>query len=114
MSYFIAALTTAILFGLSILAERRWRVHERLPMQWGFHGQVNWTAPRRIALSCTPLLAAICLFAIALQMDLVSQAPANAIVRVTGIVAAAFLFAHLLHLGLLARWHAKHTHGKRI
>lgn len=100
MPYVIVALTLGILAALSLAAERRWRMHARLPMQWGVRGQVNWTAPRRIALAFTPTLAAVMLFGPLVLSD-------TAITRPIAIGSAAFIFAHLLHLALLARWHRK-------
>ncbi len=100
MPYVIAALTLGILAALSLAAERRWRMHARLPMQWGLGGQINWTAPRRVALAFTPTLAAVMLFGPLILSD-------AAITRSIAIGSAAFIFAHLLHLALLARWHRK-------
>lgn len=43
-------------------ADRRLGHHQQLPMQWGFNGQPNWFAPRRIALIATPILSGIGFF----------------------------------------------------
>ncbi|MEN7536170.1 hypothetical protein [Aurantiacibacter flavus] len=55
----LAAVVVALAV-LAIMARRgnaRFREYTRLPMQWGFRGQVNWTAPRAVALSFIPVLA---------------------------------------------------------
>lgn len=44
---------------LAVIANRRFKELERLPMQWGLSGQVNWTAPRIPALAFIPLLYAL-------------------------------------------------------
>ena len=48
-----------VAFGLSAMADRRLKDHSRLPMQWGFDGRATWSAPRRLALVMTPLLAGV-------------------------------------------------------
>lgn len=53
----IAVAFASILIGLSVRANARFPAEERLPMQWSISGSVNWTAPRVIALSFTPVLA---------------------------------------------------------
>jgi len=48
-----------IMTAISIAANSRLRKHDRLPMQWSISGNVNWSAPRIVALSFYPGLAAI-------------------------------------------------------
>ena len=55
-------LSIAVIFGLILgtLAYRangRFRDEDRLPMQWWITGEVNWYAPRRLALAFIPALA---------------------------------------------------------
>lgn len=76
--------------ALSLMAARR-LPQGCLPMQWGWRGRVSWTAPRGVALSFTPLLAAGVLLAISI---LVPGAPLTA-------VALALAAGHGLHLWLL-------------
>lgn len=78
--------------ALSVLAARR-LPQGPLPMQWDARGRVNWTAPRGVALSFTPLLAAGVLLALSV---LVPGAPLT-------VVALAFAAGHVLHLWLLLR-----------
>lgn len=87
-----------ILAGLSLVANARFRDRDRLPMQWSLTGRVNWSAPRKIALTFTPALAALLLSVTALTL------PANpAKATNLGILAVAFVATHLLHLALIAR-----------
>lgn len=88
----VAALLISLMAALSLAAARRLTA-PRLPMQWGLRGQVNWTAPRRLALGFTPALAAA-VVGLAWWGD--AAAP-------LGAIAGGFLAAHLLHLGLLLR-----------
>ncbi len=49
-----------IISGLiALIANYKLRHLQRLPMQWGFSGQVNWTAPRPYALALFPALYAL-------------------------------------------------------
>ena len=76
-------------------ANRTLRGLTKLPMQWSLAGRPTWHAPRRTALSFTPVLGAIVLPATALD-------PAASRAQ-TSIVAAAFVATHALHLALLLR-----------
>ncbi|MBR0556819.1 hypothetical protein J5J10_14115 [Ciceribacter sp. L1K23] len=70
----------------------------RLPMQWSVSGRVNWTAPRLVALSLTPLLiSAIMLLVIALETEFAERDIALLILSVVGPV------VHLLHIALIGR-----------
>jgi hypothetical protein len=95
-----------ILGVASIWADNRFSRHERLPMQWSFGGQVNWTAPRRIALAFTPTIAAVALggatIAILLSGD---PRPGQEGVGppVLLLVGLTFLTVHALHLWLIDR-----------
>ncbi|WP_267394824.1 MULTISPECIES: hypothetical protein [unclassified Sphingomonas] len=42
---------------LAFRANSRFRHEDQLPMQWGLSGEVNWFAPRRLALASMPMLA---------------------------------------------------------
>ena len=58
----MSALIVSVVFVLVICviayrADTRCYNEARLPMQWGFTGQVNWSAPRRLALAFMPMLA---------------------------------------------------------
>lgn len=55
--FVIGLIATAILVGMSFVANGRFRNRVRLPMQWFLDGKVTWTAPRRFALAFIPALA---------------------------------------------------------
>lgn len=97
--FVIAASGVLVLALMSLMANRKFRDRDRLPMQWSLDGKVNWSAPRRIALAFTPALAALVLFAAAFKFSGDSgQAPWVLLVMVL-----AFVAAHMLHLRLLER-----------
>ena len=94
------------LVAASIWADRRFRKTERLPMQWSLGGNVNWTAPRRIALAFTPALAAVTLGGVVLLI-LSSGDPRPSqegmgppVLLFLGLM---FLAVHALHLWLIDR-----------
>lgn len=41
---------------LALRANRRFRNERQLPMQWGLTGEVNWSAPRYLALASMPII----------------------------------------------------------
>lgn len=58
----MAIVSIAVLFGLALCglawrANARFRLEDRLPMQWWFDGSVTWSAPRPVALTFIPGLA---------------------------------------------------------
>ena len=102
----IATVVILALCFASLKADRRFRNADRLPMQWSLAGEVNWTAPRRLALSFTPALASVILIAIALTI-LLSGHPRPGqeglgvpIVLLVGLV---FVGVHAMHLRLISR-----------
>lgn len=64
----IALVMIVLLCAASIWANRRFRDEDRLPMQWSLSGDVNWTAPRRVALALMPALGALILGGMALAI----------------------------------------------
>ncbi|SDA16109.1 hypothetical protein [Sphingomonas sp. NFR15] len=99
----IACIFASVLIGLSVWANARFRPHERLPMQWSLAGTVNWTAPRVLALSFTPALAAVTLGFIALlALNVAPRVGQEGIVLpVTMLIGASFVGMHLLHFWLI-------------
>ncbi|MFC3713711.1 hypothetical protein ACFOMD_14120 [Sphingoaurantiacus capsulatus] len=97
----IVAVVVLMLSTMSLRANRRLHGEPSLPMQWGLNGDVNWSAPRRIALAFTPLLAIICLSA-ALVSDIVS--PSDEATFAIAVMAVMFVAVHALHLWLINRW----------
>ena len=57
----ITIVTAVFLFGILLVqagrANARFRVEDRLPMQWWINGDVTWWAPRFVALAFIPALA---------------------------------------------------------
>ena len=101
----VAITFAAILAGLSVRANGRFRQHERLPMQWSLAGTVNWTAPRALALSLIPSLGTGLLsFIVLLALNVRPRAGQEGmILPVTMLVGAAFVGAQLLHFWLIER-----------
>ena len=98
----IAAQAVAAMIALSLWADRLWRDVPMLPMHWSITGRVTWTAPRRVALAFTPVLAILMLGTTAALLAHASD-PAHAGARTMAIMAASFLGVHLLHLWLIGR-----------
>ena len=97
----VISVTLSILILMSLIANARFQDHERLPMQFGLKGKVGWSAPRAIALSLTPLLAAITLPIIWLVEPRQGQ---EHLAEPLFIVAGGLLiFAHAIHLWLIRR-----------
>lgn len=69
-------------------------------MQWSLDGNVNWSAPRHVALALTPLLATVVLFTVAISF---ADDPNSKLWSLI-LIALAFVAAHLLHLYVVARW----------
>jgi hypothetical protein len=59
----LVASTVFVLIGciLAYRADTRFHSETRLPMQWGLTGEVNWYAPRRLALAFMPAFAIVIL-----------------------------------------------------
>ncbi len=98
-------LTVMALVVLSRRADRRLAAHPRLPMQWGFDGAVTWTAPRRIALSFTPVLAAATFAFLGMIAQVSAPRPGQEglVLPVTIGIGVGLVAIHRLHLWLIAR-----------
>ena len=79
----------------SLVASAKLPQADRLPMNWGLTSRPTWSAPRRVALSFTPVLAVL---TTGFMMLIAPRDAASA-----ALVAAAFLAAHLLHIWLIKR-----------
>jgi hypothetical protein len=97
----VAALGTLVL--LSVRADHRFRHLERLPMQWSFQGKPTWSAPRKLALTFTPGLAAIVLTAVVVSVATLEPRPGQEglEIPVVFLVALSFVAAHLFHLWMI-------------
>lgn len=95
-------------FALSVLlavaANSRFADLERLPMQWGLSGQVNWTAPRVLGLAFVPVLYAVLagIFIWAAEHD-----PEQYTAKSVGIVLIALIAVQILHLWMIDRYRLK-------
>ncbi len=95
-------------FALSVLlavaANSRFADLERLPMQWGLWGQVNWTAPRVLGLAFVPVLYAVLagIFIWAAEHD-----PEKYTAKSVGIVLIALIAVQILHLWMIDRYRLK-------
>jgi hypothetical protein len=101
----IAMSATVALTLMSLRANRRFSREDRLPMQWSISGSVNWSAPRRLALSFTPILAGLMLAGIGFASVTVPTRPGQEghVLPVVAAIALVFVAVHALHLTLIAR-----------
>ena len=95
--------TVPILIGLSVRANARFRTENRLPMQWSLSGSVNWTAPRILALSFTPVLAIAVLALFTAASMTMRPGPEGQVVPALIALGACLVAAHVLHLWLIGR-----------
>lgn len=102
---FLAIIAVAILIAMSFRANLHFSDQARLPMQWGIDGSVNWTAPRRVALSFTPALATIVLAAATFATLLFSPRPGQEGMEIPIVVmlGLGFIAAHAFHLWLIEK-----------
>lgn len=101
----LAAVAILTLIAMSWRANRRMADLDRLPMQWSVAGSVNWTAPRRIALAFTPILATAILLAVVVSTLLLRPRPGQEGFEVPTVlfVAGVFVAVHALHLWLIEK-----------
>ncbi|MDO8902600.1 MAG: hypothetical protein Q7V15_14735 [Phenylobacterium sp.] len=97
-------MTVLALVAMSLAFARRAPAGMKLPMQWGLNGRPIWHAPREIALSFTPLLAAFTLTPFALASLWVAPDERLTFRIVLTLVCLAYIAVHALHLYLLRRW----------
>ncbi len=101
---FVTGITVLVLAAMSLAFARRVPAGMKLPMQWGLKGLPTWSAPRDIALSITPLLAALTLTPFTLASLWVEPDEQLAFRLVLALVSLAYIAVHALHLYLLSRW----------
>jgi hypothetical protein len=101
----IVVTTIGALVALSRRADARLAHHDRLPMQWSLTGNVNWTAPRRVALAFTPALGTLVMLAAAASAWWLPPRPGQAglVTPVLLLIGGGFVALHALHLRLIAR-----------
>ena len=101
---FVSSITVLALAAMSLAFARRAPAGMKLPMQWGLKGVPTWSAPRGIALSFTPLLAAFTLMPFSLASLWVEPDERLTFRLVLAFVSLVYLAVHALHLHLLRRW----------
>jgi hypothetical protein len=107
----VSTIFALMMTGLSIGANARFRQNERLPMQWRLSRSsplsksVNWSAPRVIALSFTPLLAICALGLISVGAMTLAPRPGQEGMLLPAVmfIGIAFLAAHAVHLWLIEK-----------
>lgn len=103
--FFIVLTAMVVLVAMSRLADSHFRQEDRLPMQWLLDGTVTWTAPRRVALAFTPVLAACVLTVIAGLPLFLEPRAGQEWMEVPVILGVALLFVgiHALHLFMIGK-----------
>ena len=106
VSILMASGFVVVLAAMSICSAKGWAPDQRLPMQWGFDGRPTWTAPRNLALSFTPILAALTLILTAMASFLgpLEGTDLRIFFAVLIGMGMSWIGLHALHLWLLARW----------
>jgi len=105
MTVIITSAFVLITCALAHRADLRFRNEDRLPMQWGFGGQVNWSAPRRFALALMPVLAtAILGFFAVMALSVPARAGQEGLVLPVLLgMGVTFVVIQLFHFWLIAR-----------
>lgn len=105
IAFVIVMAAAVLLIAMSLRADARFRHAARLPMQWSFSGEVNWTAPRRIALALLPGLGIVMLTAMAAMMQITRPRPGQEGLEAPVLVVAALILVglHASHLWMVGR-----------
>lgn len=105
-AFLIAMVAIIALISMSRRAHRRFEQLARLPLQWSFDGQINWTAPRAWVLAFTPALGGIVLLLIAVltMISTPRQGQEGYELPVVLLVATTFTAIHGLHLWLVGKF----------
>lgn len=114
--YALVVIIVAIIFGLamiglSVRANSRFQQEKRLPMQWllsrskPLSKSVNWSAPRAIALSFTPLLAICMLGLFAIGTMTLTPRPGQEwmMIPILIFIGSVFVAAHAFHLWMIEK-----------
>ncbi|MFE8107810.1 hypothetical protein [Sphingomonas melonis] len=104
----IGAVSIAFVVVICILAYRanaRFRSADRLPMQWGLTGKVNWSVPRPVALAFMPVLATALLGFVTVMAMTVPPRPGqeHLVLPVSLMIGATLVVAQLFHFWLIDR-----------
>lgn len=98
----ISILAVTVLYAMSFLANKQFGTYERLPMQWSWSGKVNWSAPRRLALLFTPILASIALVLTIITLKASGTSGPWIGWATVSSLSGGFIGAHALHLRLIS------------
>ncbi len=101
----VSAVFVAISCVLAWRANARFRSEDRIPMQWGLTGEVNWSAPRWFAFSFMPALGIVVLgFQTILSMNAAPRAGQEGLVFPVLVGTGVTLVAvQLLHFWLIEK-----------
>lgn len=108
----VSAVFVLVICVLAYRADNRFQNEPRLPMQWSFTGEVNWSAPRRLALAFMPMLAVALLgFFTFMSMNVSPRAGQESLVfPVLVVMGATLVAAQLLHFWLIERTIRRNSH----
>ena len=108
----VSAVFVLVICVLAYRADMQFQNEAHLPMQWGFTGEVNWSAPRRLALAFMPMLAVALLgFFTFMSMEVPPRAGQEGLVfPVLVVMGAALVAAQLLHFWLVERTIRRNRH----
>ncbi len=103
-AFVIYAFAIIVMLVVSAIAFAKVPKGSRLPMQWGFGGQVNWSAPAKWAVLIIPALAVLTVGALGLLLDENSNsAPALVHTLAALIISVTFILIHIGHLYFAVR-----------
>ncbi len=89
----------AITCVIALVANNRFGHLDRLPMQWGLKGQVNWTASRPVALAFIPVIYALMAAAFLLAAN---HAPEKYTFKTAWFGIVVLIAVQILHLFMIA------------
>ncbi|QJU58881.1 hypothetical protein HL653_14875 [Sphingomonas sp. AP4-R1] len=101
----VSAFFILVICILGYRANTRFGSEARLPMQWGFTGQVNWSARRRVALAFVPVLAIVLLgFFTVISINVPPRAGQDDLVfPILVVMGVTLVAAQLFHFWLIER-----------
>mgnify|MGYP003334968001 CR=1 FL=1 len=101
----LSTLFVLLTCSLAYRANRWFRGEARLPMQWGLAGNVNWSAPRAVALAFMPILTGVMLgFVTILSMTVPPRAgQEHLVLPVTAFIGTTLVATQLIHFWLIRR-----------
>ena len=106
----VAVILSLILCALAYRADARFRIEDRLPMQWWLTGEVTWSAPRRLALAFIPALAIAALSIFAFMSFTIKPRAGQEALVLPSLIGLGFTFIaiQLAHLWLITKTLRRH------